>query len=96
MHIGVHIWIQCVKVTGNLDVCYLDLFDECPAKILFDRSRIRIPTLENVYQTMEKQQEILLREAAKINAIKAKIGIKDRNTNEPLKPRYQFNKPDVL
>lgn len=62
--------------------------------ITFFRARMRIPTFENVYQTMEKQHEILLREKAKINSIKSKIGV--RETDTPPKLRYQFNKPDVL
>lgn len=60
----------------------------------FFRARMRIPTFEHVYQTMEKQHEILLREKAKIDAIKAKVGV--RSIDTPLKLRYQFNKPDAL
>lgn len=54
-----------------------------------------IPTLENVYQTMERQQQILLREKLKINDIKNKVGIHER-AETPSKLKYSFNKPEIL
>lgn len=35
---------------------------------------MKIPTMENVYQTIRKQQQIMMREREKIKKIKEKIG----------------------
>lgn len=56
---------------------------------------MRIPNLENVYLTMEKQQQILMREKMHINEIKNKIGMHERGET-PLKIKYSFSNPDNL
>lgn len=56
---------------------------------------MHIPSLENVYQTMEKQQQILISERMKINDIKNKIGLQERGET-PSKIKYSFDKQDDL
>lgn len=43
---------------------------------------MHIPSLENVYQTLRKQHEILLQEREKINKIKAKLGVADSDQSK--------------
>lgn len=59
------------------------------------RARMHIPTLENVYQTLEKQHQILLKEKEKINNIKAKIGVRNNNAL-PSKVKYNYSKAENL
>lgn len=54
---------------------------------------MRIPTLENVYQTLEQQQQILLKEKAKINKLKAKI---DGCDSSPGKIKYSYSNADNM
>lgn len=64
--------------------------------IPFERSaRMHIPSLENVYQTMETQQQILMRQRQQINDIKARVGIFERGET-PSKVKYSFSNPDKL
>lgn len=49
---------------------------------------MRIPSLENVYQTLEKQHQILLREREKISKIKSKIGIREA---APAQIKYSYS-----
>ncbi|XP_031628108.1 nuclear pore complex protein Nup214-like [Contarinia nasturtii] len=58
-----------------------------------DKARMRIPTLENVYQTLEQQHQILMKEKAKISKIKSKIGGRD---SSPSKIKYSYSKTDNL
>lgn len=60
--------------------------------MLFIRDRMRIPTLENVYQTLEKQHQILTKEKQKVNKIKAKLDVKD-STN---KIKYSYSNTDNM
>lgn len=59
----------------------------------FSRARMRIPTLENVYQTLEQQHQILMKEKAKINKIKAKIGVRE---SSPHKIKYSYSNTDNM
>lgn len=62
--------------------------------IYFDyRARMRIPTLENVYQTLEKQHQILMKEKEKINKLKSKVGVRD---SSPTKIKYSYSNTDNL
>lgn len=62
--------------------------------IYFDyRARMRIPTLENVYQTLEKQHQILMKEKDKINKLKSKVGVRD---SSPTKIKYSYSNTDNL
>lgn len=54
---------------------------------------MRIPTLENVYQTLEQQHQILMKEKAKINKIKNKIGVRD---SSPSKIKYSYSNTDNM
>lgn len=54
---------------------------------------MRIPTLENVYQTLEQQHQILMKEKAKINKIKAKIGVRE---SSPHKIKYSYSNTDNM
>lgn len=56
---------------------------------------MHIPSLENVYQTMERQQQILMTEKLKINNIKSRIGMYERG-DTPSKIKYSFDKPEKL
>lgn len=38
---------------------------------------MHMPTLENVYQTLSKQRDILNRQKLKINYMKSKLGLRD-------------------
>lgn len=53
---------------------------------------MHIPTLENVFQTLEKQYQILLKEKEKIEEIKIKAGIRDTTT--PAKVKYSYSNAD--
>lgn len=57
------------------------------------RARMRIPTLENVYQTLEKQHQILMKEKEKINKLKVKAGVRDSSPN---KIKYSYSNTDNL
>lgn len=54
---------------------------------------MRIPTLENVYQTLEKQHQILMKEKEKINKLKLKAGLRDSSPN---KIKYSYSNTDNL
>lgn len=54
---------------------------------------MRIPTLENVYQTLEKQQIILMKEKEKIKKLKVKVGVRDASPN---KIKYSYSNTDNL
>lgn len=54
---------------------------------------MRIPSLENVYQTLEKQQQILLKGKERINSIKAKIGGREAS---PSKIKYSYSNTDNM
>lgn len=43
---------------------------------------MHIPSLENVYQTLRKQHEIVLQEREKINKIKTKLGVGDSDQSK--------------
>lgn len=51
--------------------------------ILF-RNKMHMPTLENVYQTLSKQRDILNRQKLKINMMKLKLGLRDDHTKKSL------------
>lgn len=57
------------------------------------RARMRIPTLENVYQTLEKQHQILMKEKERINKLKIKAGLRDSSPN---KIKYSYSNTDNL
>lgn len=42
-----------------------------------NKNRMRVPSLENIYQTLTKQQEILIKYAARIRLIKSKLGLRE-------------------
>lgn len=54
---------------------------------------MRIPTLENVYQTLEKQHQILMKEKERINKLKVKVGGRD---SSPTKIKYSYSNTDNL
>ena len=54
---------------------------------------MHVPTLENVYQTLGKQHEILMQEQSKINKIKSHIGLRELDTS---KPKANPSKADTL
>lgn len=56
--------------------------------LAYQRARMRIPTLEHIYQTMEKQQQILSKEKEKIERIKTKIGVRN---STPTKIKYSHS-----
>lgn len=53
---------------------------------------MRVPTLENVYETLGKQHAILLKEKEKISRIKQKLGI----GNVDAKQKTSSTKPESL
>ncbi|XP_037034125.1 nuclear pore complex protein Nup214 [Bradysia coprophila] len=53
------------------------------------RAKMHVPTLENIYQTLTKQRDIVSRQRIKINHIKSRLGYKD-NTN-PSKKMAEVN-----
>lgn len=56
------------------------------------RDRMRVPSLEAVYQTLAKQYQILMKEKENINKIKARIGMKD---SAPAKIKYAYSKDNL-
>lgn len=65
----------------------IDLFTE-------SRARMKIPTMENVYQTIRKQQQIMMRERDKIKKIKEKLGGKATITEKKIV--YSYTSTDNL
>lgn len=59
----------------------------------FYRERMRIPSLENVYQTLGKQQQILSKTRENINEFKLKIGGRQASSN---KIKYSYSNTDNM
>lgn len=51
---------------------------------------MHIPSMENIYQTLEKQHDVLQREKLKIQKLKIKAGLRDCG-NESAKIKYNFS-----
>lgn len=54
---------------------------------------MRIPSLENVYQTLGKQQQILSKTRENINEFKLKIGGRQASSN---KIKYSYSNTDNM
>lgn len=85
--------VQCHFDTVNKQIdanwsTHLQKQKEC------DRDRMRVPSLEAVYQTLAKQYQILMKEKEKINKIKAKLGVKTDPAVSKIK--YVYSKQDSL
>lgn len=59
-----------------------------------DKARMKIPTMEHVYQTIRKQQQILMREREQIKKIKGKIGTKAAAPEQKIV--YSYSNSDNL
>lgn len=55
------------------------------------RSRMHIPSLENIYQTISKQRDILNRQKLKINWMKSKLSIRDNHATNKTVQQYNNN-----
>lgn len=52
---------------------------------------MHVPTLENIYQTLTKQRDIISRQRIKINHIKSRLGYKDNlNTSKKTSELYDY------
>lgn len=55
------------------------------------RAKMHVPSLENIYQTLTKQRDIISRQRIKINHIKSKLGYKDNlNPSKKTSELYDF------
>lgn len=52
---------------------------------------MHVPSLENIYQTLTKQRDIISRQRIKINHIKSRLGYKDNlNPSKKASELYDF------
>lgn len=52
---------------------------------------MHVPSLENIYQTITKQRDIISRQRIKINHIKSRLGYKDNVINQSKKTSESYD-----